>query len=92
MVSPKFKNKILWVKAVPEASVREIDEQGRPLSEHRIVGKDFSDGLSILKDGQKLPYHSHYIARLKEKALLPMDLETAVLSGVSFETVVNKRK
>jgi hypothetical protein len=87
MVSPRYKNVFLHVKAVDEADVREIDELGRPLQNLRVVGKE---NHVVIKEGVFVPYHSHYIARLKEKnssgqsPLLPADLETAQLAGVNW--------
>jgi hypothetical protein len=81
----------LWVKAVPEASVREIDEFGRPLGGQtcRMVGKSYNketdDFTDIDQTGVDVPYHPMYITRLKEKALLPMDIQTAMLAGVRFD-------
>ena len=78
----------LWVKAVPEANVREIDEYGRPLNVGmcRYIGKSYSsedeDFTNIDESGVDVPYHALYINRLKEKALLPMDIQTAMLAGV----------
>src|ERR1017187_256662 len=90
---------LLWVKAVPEASVREIDEFGRPLKVGmcRFVGKtydaDMDDFTNIDVNGVKVPYHPIYISRIKEKALLPMDIATAQLSGVTYvPQITNKDK
>jgi hypothetical protein len=85
----KRKNKKLWVKAVPEANVREIDEYGRPLGGGvcRFVGKTWNadeENFIVDQAGTTVPYHPMYINRLKEKALLPMDVATAQLSGVIF--------
>jgi hypothetical protein len=82
MVSPRFKNIKLWVLAKEGKDVREIDENGKPLMDCRLVGKQNGE---ILKEGVKLPYHSHYVARLKEGALDPMDIRTAQLAGVVFK-------
>jgi hypothetical protein len=79
MPSPRYKNTILWVLALTGKDVREIDENGKPLMACRIVGK--VDG-AVVAGGVKIPYHSHYIARIKEGMLLPMDLATAQLAGV----------
>ena len=81
MVSPRFKNVKLWVLALHDKDVREIDESGKPLMACRLVGK--LDG-NVLPEGEMIPYHSHYVARLKEGALKPMDLATAELAGVPF--------
>lgn len=81
MPSPRFRNVKLWVKAVNGADVREIDELGKPLLACRLVGKEHGQ---VVMEGAKLPYHSHYIARLKEGSLLAMDLHTAQLAGVPF--------
>ena len=88
MVSPKYKNKQLFVQAVPHANVREIDENGKPLMALRVVGKvaivdteNNSVEYQVLPEGVIIPYHWHYIAQLKEGSLVPMDLETAQLSG-----------
>jgi len=80
-MAPRHKNTILRVLAVPHANVREIDEKGRPLMAFRIVGKK---GLEVIPSGVQVPYHSHYIAKLKEGSLLPMDIQTAKLAGVPF--------
>lgn len=87
MVSPRFKNTMLWVKAKDNAEVREIDSFGRPLAMttgmgFRNIGRD-AEG-NVIDEGVKIPYHSHYIARLKEGMLLPMDLATAQLAGVAW--------
>ncbi len=82
MVSPRFRNTTLWVLALDGKDVREIDENGKPLMTCRNVGKDSSN--QVIDSGVKLPYHSHYIARLKEGMLLPMDLATAQLAGVAW--------
>lgn len=80
MVSPRHKNTILFVKALPDKQVREIDtDTGRPLMAMRFVGKD--NGV-IIEEGVKIPYHVHYIDQLKKGALLPVDVATAVLAGV----------
>lgn len=80
-MNPRLHKRMLWVVALPGKDVREIDENGKPLMECRIVGKD---GGAIISGGVMIPYHSHYIARLKEGMLLPMDLETAQLAGVAW--------
>lgn len=82
MPSPRFKNVTLWVLALPGKEVREIDENGKPLMDCRLVGIDHG---TIIPQGVRIPYHSHYIARLKERMLLPMDLPTAELAGVSWD-------
>jgi hypothetical protein len=80
MVSPRHKNKVLHVLAVPHALVREVNERGEPLADFRHVG---CDGHGKVKpEGQLLPYHKHYVAKLKEGSLLAVDLETAKLAGV----------
>ena len=90
MPSPRYKNVQLFVLALPDKDVREIDEQGRPLMACRMVGKQDGD---VIPGGVKVPYHSHYIARLKEGSLLPMDKATATLAGVRFQSVpLNKNK
>lgn len=85
MPSPKYKNVMLWVLALDGKDVREIDENGRPLMEIRVVGK--KDGV-VIPEGVHVPYHSHYIARLKEGMLLPMDLETARHAGVNWNPLM----
>ena len=82
MVPPKFQKTFLWVKAKDAAEVREIDEQGKPLMACRCVGRDAYN--NVIQEGVRIPYHSHYIARLKEGMLLPMDLATAQLAGVAW--------
>lgn len=82
MVSPRFRNTLLWVLALDGKDVREIDEHGKPLMSCRCVGKD-SNG-HVMLEGAKIAYHPHYIARLKEGMLLPMDLATAQLAGVAW--------
>lgn len=86
MVSPRFKNTTLWVLALDGKDVREIDETGRPLMTCRNVGKN--ENNQVVDSGAKIPYHSHYIARLKEGMLLPMDLATAQLAGVAWNPEV----
>jgi hypothetical protein len=80
-LSKRYKDILLSVIATDMANVHEIDEQGRPLMEFRIVGKA---GRQVIPEGVKVPYHAHYIARLKEGSLLPADIETARLAGVPF--------
>jgi hypothetical protein len=80
MPSPRYKNVKLFVIAT-DAHVHEIDEQGKPLVEFRLIGKA---GQSILAEGVVVPYHWHYIAKLKEGSLLPGDAATAKLAGVPF--------
>ena len=82
MVAPRFRKQTLLVIAVPQANVREIDEQGRPLMMMRFVGKDTE--LNIIQFGVEVPYHPHYISQLKDKTLLPADRQTAQLAGVPF--------
>lgn len=81
MPAPRYKNILLYVKALPDKDVREIDEYGRPLMDVRVIGKENGQ---IVAAGAKIPYHAHYIARLKEGSLLAMDAQTAQLAGVSF--------
>jgi hypothetical protein len=81
MASPRHKNTKLWVKAIEKADVREIDENGKPLMACMIVGKA---GHTVLEEGQSVPYHSHYIARLKEGSLVAMDKQTAALAGTNW--------
>lgn len=80
--SPRFKNKTLLVLAVEGADVREIDEHGAPIRDVRFVGK--TQFREIKSEGHILPYHSHYISRLKDGSLLALDQQTAELAGVSF--------
>ena len=80
-MASRHKNTLLYVKALEGKDVHEIDERGMPLMACRTVGKD--NGI-VIDAGVLIPYHSHYIARLKEGMLLPMDLETAKLAGVLF--------
>lgn len=82
MVSPRFRNTTLWVLALDGKDIREIDENGRPLMTCRNVGKD--DQNRVLDSGVQVPYHPHYIARIKEGMLLPLDLATAQLAGVAW--------
>lgn len=86
MPSPKYKDVTLWVLALDGKDVREIDENGRPLMEIRVVGKTSGQ---IIPEGVRVPYHSHYIARLKEGMLLPMDLATAQLAGVNWNPLAS---
>lgn len=77
---------MLFVRAIGEANVREIDENGKPLlgTNCRFVGKVYdkeNNTFEVSWSGVHIPYHSHYIARLKEGTLLPMDISTAILSG-----------
>jgi|HubBroStandDraft_2_1064218.scaffolds.fasta_scaffold81289_2 hypothetical protein len=90
MVNRRYKDTFLYVRAIGEANVREIDEFGRPLlgAKCRFVGKIYepdSDSFEVDWCGVYIPYHSHYIARLKEGTLLPMDAGTAILAGVRFQ-------
>ncbi len=62
--------------------MREINERGEALREVRYVGKD-SHG-EIKPEGHLLPYHQHYVAKLKEGSLLAASAETAQLAGVYF--------
>jgi hypothetical protein len=84
MVSAKHRNTFLYVRALDGKDVREIDEFGKPLMALRVVGKE--NGV-VISSGVKLPYHSHYIAKLKEGMLLPEDSETAKLAGVPFQRI-----
>jgi hypothetical protein len=86
MPSPRFKNVTLFVLALDGKDVREIDENGKPLMDLRVVGK--RNG-KVLPDGVQIPYHSHYIARLKEGMLLPLDLATAQHAGVAWNPVTS---
>lgn len=85
-MTPKYKNRTLLVLAIPEADVREIDENGSPLRDVRYVGKDSEGNLG---PAHCVPYHTHYIAKLKEGSLLAASLETAQLAGVSYPSVRN---
>jgi hypothetical protein len=80
-MAPKHKMISLWVKALAEANVREIDQQGKPLMALRVVGKQNGQ---VLPEGVQVPYHPHYIAEIKRQSLMPMDLQTAKLAGVHF--------
>lgn len=71
----------LFVKAKEGCMVREIDETGKPLLSMRFVGYNGDD---IITDGVNIPYHVHYINQLKLGMLIPMDLQTAQLAGVSL--------
>ncbi len=90
MVAPRFKNTTLWVLALDGKDVREIDETGRPLMTCRNVGKDEQNQVRL--EGSHVPYHPHYIARLKEGMLLPMDLATAQLAGVAWNPDLVSKK
>lgn len=80
MVAPRNRNRLLRVRALPGKDVREIDTvTGSPLRDVRVVGKVQGE---VIDDGVTLPYHSHYIAKIKDGSLLPLDSETAQLAGV----------
>jgi hypothetical protein len=81
-LAPKFKNTTLWVLALVGKDVREIDEFGKPLMNCRNVGKDVDN--QVISSGSVIPFHSHYIARLREGMLLPMDFATAQHAGVAW--------
>ena len=83
-MAPKHKRTTLWVKALAEANVREIDQNGRPLMALRVIGKQNGE---ILPGGVQIPYHAHYIAELKRHSLIPMDIATAKLAGVNFQSI-----
>jgi hypothetical protein len=87
MVSPRHKNTVLCVLASHDNDVREIDEFGKPLMACRTVGKVNGEVISA---GVVIPYHSYYIARLKEGSLFALDASTAKLAGVSM--VVQHKK
>lgn len=82
MVAPRYKKTFLNVLALTGKDVREIDEYGSPLMNCRVIGKENG---SIILEGVRIPYNSHYIAKLKEGSLLPLDLDTAILAGVNFK-------
>lgn len=86
MVSPKFQKTILYVRALPGKDVREISSDGKPLMALRVVGKENGE---IISAGVRVPYHAHYIAKLKEGSLAPMDLATADLAGVPYPIITN---
>lgn len=80
-MSPKYKQETLWVKA--KGVVREIaTDTGLPLRNMRFVGRDIN--FNVFPEGVVVGYHSFYIKQLKDGALIPMDLKTATLAGVSF--------
>ena len=54
----------------------------------RTVGKVNGE---VIKAGVMLNYHSHYVARLKEGMLLPMDSRTAMLAGVALPTEIKRK-
>jgi hypothetical protein len=82
-VSPKFKNVFLNVLALDGKNVKEIDENGKPLLDLRVVGKS---NKVVIPGGVRVPYSSYIVARLKEGSLLPVDAETAKLAGIPFKT------
>lgn len=77
----KRKDTFLFVRAVAQANVHEISEKGVPLMDFRIVGKEHGE---IVLPGVMVPYHSHYVNKLKEGSLQAADLDTAKLAGVAF--------
>jgi hypothetical protein len=82
MVAPRHKQATLWVKAV--SLVRHINpETGLPIKDMSFVGRDAN--FDVIPEGERVAYHSFYVNELKLKTLLPMDLETAQLAGVSFQ-------
>ena len=81
MVAPKHKQQTLWVRAV--GLVRHIDtETGAVLQNMRFVGRDAD--LNELPSGEEIAYHSFYIKQLMDRALEPMDYNTAQLAGINF--------
>ena len=81
-VSPKFRNVFLHVLALDGKNVKEVDENGKPLLDLRVVGKS---NRVVIPGGVRMPYCSYYIARLKEGSLLPVDAATAKLAGIPFK-------
>jgi len=91
-MTKKNKNK-LFVIAVPEASVHELSSDGNFVTGHgqarRVVGKTYNvatDEWEIAVKGVQVPYHPEYIRHLKEKSLLPANLETAQAAGVVWKS------
>lgn len=88
----KQENKLL-VKAVETANVNEIGTDGRMSigngQPRRIVGKVWNketEHFDIVAAGVSLHYRPEYIKHIKEKALLPANLETSLLAGVPWES------
>lgn len=92
MTSPKYRNVLLNVLAVDGKDVHEIDENGKPLMALRTVGKKAividpqhnQICYQVVPGGCSVPYHSYYVAKLKEGSLLATDQETASLAGVKL--------
>jgi hypothetical protein len=81
-------HRVLHVVAIPEASVREVEPTGEVLSQIRFIGKTYnpvSDDFDVVPCGVSVPYSSHIVQALKDKALLPANQETAHVAGVSFD-------
>lgn len=85
----KVKNQ-LFVKAT-SANVHELSPDGEFITGHgqprRTVGKQYNSitgEWEILEEGVFVHYHPEYIKHLKEGSLLPVNIETAVLAGITW--------
>lgn len=83
----------LWVKAT-KAHVHELGADGQFITGHgqprRMVGKRWNaetQEFDIIPEGVFVNYHPEYIKHLKEKSLLPVNVETAILAGVTWESL-----
>lgn len=88
-------NKKLFVKAT-RSNVHEISPDGQFITGHgqprRTVGKLYNNttgNWDIIPEGVYIHYHPEYIKHLKERSLLPVDIETAILAGVTWESLEN---
>lgn len=84
----------LFVIATPNANVHEISPFGDFIAGHgqprRMVGKTYNAELGeweINPEGVLIHYHPEYIRHLKEKSLLPVNLETAIAAGVTWTSL-----
>ena len=88
----KIKDK-LFVLAT-NANVHELSPTGDFIMGHgqprRIVGKVYNaatDEWDIIPGGVLIHYHPEYIRHLKEQSLLPVNIETAIAAGVTWQTL-----
>lgn len=91
-MSKKNQNK-LFVMAVPNANVHEMSSNGDFITGHgqprRTVGKTYNAATGeweVIPQGTLVFYHPEYIRHLKEKSLLPANLETAQAAGVPWKS------
>lgn len=89
----KKKNDSKLFVIATKADVHELSATGEFITGHgqprRVVGKTYNaetDEWDVNPKGVQVPYHPEYIKHLKEKALLPANLETAQAAGVIWQS------